>query len=65
MRMETLTPVHPERGCTWTLAARSPKVIHEDNRGSRTSILSFCLDDPEQGRVVVLPIFGVLEVSDD
>lgn len=51
--------VRPERYCTWTLAQRTPKVIYEDKRGSRLSILSFCLNDPLQGPVVILPIFRI------
>lgn len=34
--------------------------LYEDTRaGSRLHILSFCLDDPQQGPVVILPIIGV------
>jgi hypothetical protein len=30
--------------------------LFESRRGSWTRILSFCIDDPDQGPVVVLPI---------
>lgn len=34
--------------------------LYEDTRaGSRLHILSFCLDDPQQGPVVTLPIISV------
>ncbi len=34
--------------------------LYRDACGSRVQILSFCLDDPDQGPVVELPIFMVL-----
>lgn len=34
--------------------------VYEDDRfGGRRRILSYCLDDPRQGPVVLLPIFPV------
>lgn len=35
-----------------------------DRAAGRTRILSFCLDDPEQGPVVVIPIFPVSEIAE-
>jgi len=33
--------------------------LYYDRAGNRSRILSFCLDDPEQGPVVIVPIFPI------
>lgn len=44
-------------GRIWRLSRRG--LVLEDYKGARVVILDFCLDHPDQGPVVTLPIFPV------
>lgn len=49
--------VHVARFTNWLLSPRGG--VYCAHRGGWARIVDFCLDDPEQGPVVALPIFRV------